>query len=185
MYSTILGSIPIPPSAPDLSKYCIVDMYTRCTETSVKESILKSFNIIDGNLRVIIGTIAFGDCPNVRQLIHWGPSADLESYVQETGRAGRDGYLSRAVLFNAPADYHHQWCITVKIQQNVGTQHYLRSSMKNRLYLHSHFVIAVMYVNQNAFVNFVLSISILSIVHFLFEQFIGEQVCGTVVPICA
>ena len=42
------------------------------------------------------------DCPNVRHIIHWGPSADIESYIQETGR---DGYLSRAVLYHSAADY--------------------------------------------------------------------------------
>ena len=33
-------------------------------------------------ISVVIGTIAFGigiDCPDIRQVIHWGPSADLES----------------------------------------------------------------------------------------------------------
>ena len=33
----------VPPSAPDLSKYQVVDMYTRCTETTVKE--VKSMEI--------------------------------------------------------------------------------------------------------------------------------------------
>ena len=46
----------VPPSAPDLSKYRVVDMYTRCTETTVKEQIITSFSKIDGNLRVVIGT---------------------------------------------------------------------------------------------------------------------------------
>ena len=80
-------------SAPDLAKYRVVDMYTRCTETHVKETILKSFSAPDGNLRVVIGTIAFGmglDCPDVQEVIHWGPSADIESCIQEIGRAGRD-----------------------------------------------------------------------------------------------
>ena len=30
-------------------------------------------------------------CPNVRQVIHLGVSEDVESYNQESGRAGRDG----------------------------------------------------------------------------------------------
>ena len=80
-------------------------MYTSCTEP--KESILQSFCCEHGTLRVIIATIAFGmglDCPNIREVIHWGPSSDLESYIQETGRAGRDGYLSHATLMHGAGD---------------------------------------------------------------------------------
>lgn len=47
-------------------------------------------------------TIAFAmglDAPNVYQVIHWGPPDDIEMYVQETGRAGRDGLCSRALLY--------------------------------------------------------------------------------------
>lgn len=97
-----------PPSAPDLSKYRLVDMYTRCTEARVKEEIIHSFSDINGNLRVVVGTIAFGmgiDCPDIRVVVHWGPSSDVESYIQETGRAGRDGYVSRAVLFHSTSDF--------------------------------------------------------------------------------
>lgn len=99
-----------PSSAPDLSKYRLVDMYTRCTEAEVKESILDSFSNPNGNLRIVIGTIAFGmglDCPNVRLIIHWGPSTNIESYIQEVGRCGRDGYVSQAVLYHGPADYRY------------------------------------------------------------------------------
>ena len=45
-------------------------------------------------------TIAFGmgiDCAGVNQVIHWRPSADVESYMQECGRAGRNGQASSAV----------------------------------------------------------------------------------------
>lgn len=97
-----------PPNSPDLAKYRLVDMYTRCTEARVKEEIVHSFSNVDGNLRVVIGTIAFGmgiDSPNVRLVVHWGPSTDIESYIQETGRGGRDGYVSQAVLFHSPSDY--------------------------------------------------------------------------------
>lgn len=97
----------VPRGAPDVTKYRLVDMYTRCTEACVKEDILQSFCHPEGKLRVIIGTIAFGmgiDCPDVRQTVHWGLSSDVESYVQETGHAGRDGFLSCSLLLHAKRD---------------------------------------------------------------------------------
>ena len=101
------GNFTHPPGAPDIVKYRLVDMYTRCTESSVKENILQSFCKVQGTLRIVIATIAFGmglDCPNIREIIHWGPSSDIESYIQETGRAGRDGCLSHATLLHGSGD---------------------------------------------------------------------------------
>ncbi len=40
------------------------------------------------------------DCSDVRQVIHLGASEDLESYIQESGRGGRDGKPSLALLFD-------------------------------------------------------------------------------------
>ncbi len=37
------------------------------------------------------------DCPDIRQVFHYGPPSTLEEYVQETG-AGRDGVQSSAIL---------------------------------------------------------------------------------------
>ena len=44
---------------------------------------------------------AFGmgvDCKGVNRIIHYGPSKNVEAYVQETGRAGRDGTQSHAYI---------------------------------------------------------------------------------------
>ena len=49
------------------------------------------------------------DCPNVRRIIHWGPPSDLESYIQETGRAGRDGNVAYAVLYFSKTDICHDY----------------------------------------------------------------------------
>ena len=98
-----------PQDAPDLSKYRLVDMYTSCTEEGVKAQILKSFTSPLAPLRVVIATIAFGmgiDCPDIRQIVHLGPSDDLESYLQAIGRAGRDGKPAAAVLIARKPRYH-------------------------------------------------------------------------------
>ena len=90
-----------PCDAPNLSKFRLVDMFTLCTELGVKNQILESFTSSNATLRVVIATIAFGlgvDCPDIRQIMHLGPPEDVEAYLQATGRAGRDGKSSIAVL---------------------------------------------------------------------------------------
>ena len=85
---------------PDLSRYRIVDMFTSCSDEVVKDNIIKLFTS-PSQLRVVISTVAFGmeiDYPDVESVIHLGPPEDLESYIQETGRGGRDGRKAYATL---------------------------------------------------------------------------------------
>ena len=81
----------------NMAKYRTVDMYNMSiTANDIKEQIVKSFCDPCDMLCVVICTVAFGmglDCPNVSHIIHWGPSTDLEGYVQETRRGGHNGLL--------------------------------------------------------------------------------------------
>ena len=66
-----------------------------------------SFTNPDSVLRIVVATVAFGmglDTPNVRHVIHWGPPEDLELYIQESGRGGRDGAATTATLYYNAAD---------------------------------------------------------------------------------
>ena len=91
-----------PPDAPSsLSKFRLVEMYTSCVDEEVKSQIVLSLSSDTYPLRIVFATIAFGmglDCQNIRQVYHLGAPDDLESYIQETGRGGRDGRPSLALL---------------------------------------------------------------------------------------
>lgn len=71
---------------------------------------------IENQLDLICATSAFGMGVNkkdIRYVIHYHLPADLESYVQEIGRAGRDGQQSIAVLLYCPGDESLQYTMQI------------------------------------------------------------------------
>lgn len=77
-------------------------MYHKKTHPLVKETVEREFCKLDGSVRVVFCTIAFGMGVNVEGAyiaLHFGPSSCLDDYLQEVGRIGRSSdKQSHAVL---------------------------------------------------------------------------------------
>ena len=100
--------------------------------TSADRAVIQQ-QFLHHQLDVVCATSAFGMGVNkadIRYVIHYHLPADLESYVQEIGRAGRDGKQSLAVLLYQPGDE--------TIQHRLGTANLLPAAEVQFLAAHRH-----------------------------------------------
>lgn len=77
-----------------------LEMLHSSSPANNKEHILESLQSETGCISVLV-TIAFGmgvDCKQVHRTVHFGPAKNVEAYIQESGRAGRDRKQSIAYL---------------------------------------------------------------------------------------
>lgn len=73
------------------------------TKTNLQDEFMRRDDLI------IVATIAFGmgiDKATIRNVIHMNIPSSLESYSQEIGRAGRDGFQSNCVFYVCAEDLH-------------------------------------------------------------------------------
>jgi RecQ family ATP-dependent DNA helicase len=89
----------------DLAKYLkgqsvSADFYHAGRTSKDRQLIQNRF--FSGKIRVVVATVAFGmglDKSNIRGIIHYSCPQSIEGYVQEIGRAGRDGETAFCHLF--------------------------------------------------------------------------------------
>ncbi len=81
---------------------------------------------IENKSRVMVATNAFGmgiDKPDVRVVIHLDLPENLESYYQEAGRGGRDGFRSYAVMIYQHSDIAN---LQLKVEQAHPSPEFLK-----------------------------------------------------------
>ena len=79
------------------------------------------------NIQVVVATVAFGmgiNKSNVRFVAHFDLPRSIESYYQETGRAGRDNLPAQAVLFYDPSDY--KWLQSILMEEPETPQRQIK-----------------------------------------------------------
>ena len=87
-----------------------VNVKCRAYHAGLSDSIRKDIHheFLSNTITCIVATICFGmgiDKPDIRQVIHYGCPKDIESYCQETGRAGRDGQPGECHIYFTQTDF--------------------------------------------------------------------------------
>lgn len=123
LLETVLGKsayVDFKEEGPNDDRNRLFDMFHMKTDEDVKSSICKSYQDPKGNIRVVLCSTSFSmglDVKGVDTVIHYGPANDIDDYLQESGRAGRD-----------PLSQSH--AILIKYKRCLGSQN-ISVPMKN------------------------------------------------------
>ncbi|PNZ35969.1 RecQ family ATP-dependent DNA helicase, partial [Staphylococcus lutrae] len=78
---------------------------------------------LKNDIRIIVATSAFGmgvNKPDIRTIVHFHLSSSPSNYLQEIGRAGRDGLQSQAIALFQPDDQY--------LMENLALSHLIREA---------------------------------------------------------
>lgn len=114
-------------------RHPVLEMLHSCTPMANKDYIINSLQDPNGLIKILIATIAFGmgvDCKGVHISIHFGPPKNIEAYLQESGRVGRDGKPSKSFIL-------YQGTLLGHVEKNI--KEYLSAKECRRKILMEHF----------------------------------------------
>ena len=125
-----------------------------------KERSLNQEKFVSDQVKIVVATNAFGmgiDKPDIRYIIHFNLTGDLESYYQEIGRAGRDGLDSDCILLSSQRDINLQQFFIDRATASDQYKDHMREKLDQMIQYNktnkclSSFI--VKYFNQNEYVE--------------------------------
>jgi ATP-dependent DNA helicase RecQ len=78
---------------------------------------------LNEEVEVVVATVAFGmgiDRADVRYVVHANLPKGIEQYMQESGRAGRDGLPAECVLLHSASDWHSWKALLARSTNDEG-----------------------------------------------------------------
>ncbi|CAB4010341.1 Werner syndrome ATP-dependent helicase-like [Paramuricea clavata] len=100
--SNLKEDLYFPEGAEKVSKNMVIGMFHANTLTKNKNRVSDSLFDPDGTCRVVFASTALGMGVNIKdifQVIHYGPPRQADDFLQEIGRAGRNGQAAPYILF--------------------------------------------------------------------------------------
>ncbi|CAD1474602.1 unnamed protein product, partial [Heterotrigona itama] len=105
----------------------IAEAYHAGLSAHRRKIVQKAF--MNGQIRIVVATVAFGmglNKPDIRAVIHYNMPGTFEGYVQEVGRAGRDGLPAHCHLFLNPIENKDKLELRRHIYANGIDRHTIR-----------------------------------------------------------